>query len=166
MGALLAADENNIRSLPVTQRLEKLEHIFKNSKDESERWDAVWLCGEIAETLKPGSDVFNKIADLFAWVLKNDDNIVVRHEVCYQISGRNMRNKIPDLAWSGLNDPSDLVRHEAIECLGIIHADNEVKTVEKALKDSSKNVRDTARFVLKRMRRTKGKKFDPQTQAY
>ena len=71
MGALLAADENNIRSLPVTQRLEKLEHIFKNSKDESERWDAVWLCGEIAETLKPGSDVFNKIADLFAWVLKN-----------------------------------------------------------------------------------------------
>ena len=162
----LAVDEASIRALSMGKRLEKLEHIFKNSNDESERWDAVWLGGEIAAEVLPESSIFKKLADMFAYVLRYDDNIVVRHEVCYQIAGRNMREKIPDLAWSAQNDPSDLVRHEATECLGIIHADDEIETIEKALKDPSKNVRDTASFVLKRMKRTKGEKFNPYTTSF
>jgi len=166
MAKQLALDEKNIRSLPIPERIERLEHIFKNSGDESERWDAVWLTGEIIADVESNGAIFKKIADLFAWVLRYDENIVVRHEVCYQIAGRDMREKIPDLVWSALNDPSDLVRHEATECLGIIHADDEIETIQKATNDPSKNVRDTAYFVLKRMNRTKGKKFSPETSAY
>ncbi len=99
-------------------------------------------------------------------MLRHDDNIIVRHEICYQIAGRNMREKIPDLAWSALNDPSDLVRHEATECLGIIHADDEIETIKKAIKDPSQTVRDTAFFVLKRMKRTNGIEFNPSTTSF
>jgi len=163
MAQSMALDEENIRALPLQERIHTLEYIFKNSEDESKRWDAVWLLGEVAEELADNNPLLQKVEDLCAYVLRYDDNSIVRHEVCYQIAGRDMQSKIPDLVWSALNDPSDLVRHEATECLGIIHADKEIETVKKATKDPSKNVRDTAEFVLKRMKRTAGKKFDPTT---
>jgi len=162
----LAIDEQSIRGLPIGKRLARLNDILKNNNDESVRWDAVWLLGEIVAQLNPEDRFFKKVSDLSAYVLRHDDNIIVRHEICYQIAGRNMREKIPDLAWSALNDPSDLVRHEATECLGIIHADEEIETIKKATKDRSQNVRDTAFFVLKRMKRTNGKEFDPLTASF
>jgi HEAT repeat protein len=166
MAQSMALDEENIRALPLQERIRTLESIFKNSDDESKRWDAVWLLGEVAEELADNNPLLENVSDLCAYVLRYDDNSVVRHEVCYQIAGRNMRDKIPDLVWSALNDPSDLVRHEATECLGIIHADEEIETIKKAAKDPSKNVRDTADFVLKRMKRTTGKKFNPTTTSF
>jgi len=39
--------DKNIRDLPLEERAERIEDIFKTSDDESERWDAVWLGGEI-----------------------------------------------------------------------------------------------------------------------
>ena len=166
MAQSMALDEENIRALPLEDRIHTLEYIFKNSDDESKRWDAVWLLGEVAEELTDNNPLLQNVSDLCAYVLRYDDNSIVRHEVCYQIAGRNMRDKIPDLVWSALNDPSDLVRHEATECLGIIHAHEEIGTVIKATKDPSKNVRDTAEFVLKRMERSKGKPFDPTTTSF
>ena len=161
-------DENEIKTLPVEERLQKLETIFKNSSDESERWDSVWLAGEIAAQAGENTPLFNKVADLFSWILKNDDNTIVRHEVCYQISGRNMLEKIPDLREAGLHDESALVRHEAIECLSIIHAndDETLAAFKQATKDPDKHVRDTAHFVLKRFNRTLKRKFEPDTTAY
>jgi hypothetical protein len=160
----LALDDNELRKLPLEERFSKLEYIFKNSDDESSRWDAVWLAGEIPVEVGLKGPLFDKVADLYAWVLKNDDNAVVRHEVCYQIAGRNMRDKIPDLAESGLNDKSALVRHEAIECLGIIYAFDQIPAMKKALDDPSEYVRETARMVLKRMERIKGKEFKPESE--
>jgi len=162
----LAIDEQSIRSLPIGKRLASLNDILKNNNDESVRWDAVWLLGEIVAQLNSEDRFFKKVSDLCAYVLRHDDNIIVRHEICYQIAGRNMREKIPDLAWSALNDPSDLVRHEATECLGIIHADDEIETIKKATKDPSQTVRDTAFFVLKRMKRTNGIEFNPSTTSF
>lgn len=160
----LALDDKKIRSYPLEERVNVLEDIFKNSNDESLRWDAVWLAGEIPELVGLKGPLFDKIADLFAWVLKNDDNSVVRHEVCYQISGRNMRSKIPDLVDAGLHDESALVRHEAIECLGIIRAFDQMDAIKHALNDSSEHVRITARMVLKRMGRYQGKEFVPESE--
>jgi hypothetical protein len=160
----LALDENELRKLPLEERISKLEEIFKNSDDESARWDAVWLAGEIPVDVGLKGPWFDRVADLFEWVLKNDDNAVVRHEVCYQIAGRNMRNKIPNLVESGLYDKSALVRHEAIECLGIIYAFDQIDVLKKALDDSSEYVRETARMVLKRMERLKGKEFKPEAE--
>lgn len=157
----LALDDKKIRQFPLEERVKVLEDIFKNSKDESLRWDAVWLGGEIPEEVGLKGPLFDKVADLFAWVLKHDDNSIVRHEVCYQIAGRNMRKKIPDLLEAGLHDKSALVRHEAIECLGIIRAFETRDSIAQALKDPDPHVRETARMVLKRMDRYVGQKFDP-----
>jgi HEAT repeat protein len=84
--------------------------------------------------------------------------------VCYQIAGRNMRDKIPDLVESGLHDKSALVRHEAIECLGIIRAFDKIDVMKKALDDPSEYVRETARMVLKRMERLQEKEFKPEAE--
>ena len=155
----LALDDHRIREFPLEKRVEIIEQIFKNSDDESLRWDAVWLAGEIPEQVGLKGPLFDKVADIYAWVLKNDDNAVVRHEVCYQIAGRNMRKKIPDLVEAGLQDKSALVRHEAIECLGIIRAFDHMDAMKKALEDPSPYVVETARMVLKRMERYQGKEF-------
>lgn len=164
----VAFDEKEIRALPIEERLSKLELTLKNSPDESERWDAVWMIGEIAAEAGEGTPLYNKVADLFSWDLKHDDNSVVRHEVCYQIAGRNMMHKVPDLIESGLHDQSALVRHEAIECLSIIHAhdDDTLAAFENATQDPNEYVRETAYFVLKRVDRTKKRKFEPETSAY
>ncbi|NIT60660.1 MAG: HEAT repeat domain-containing protein, partial [Aliifodinibius sp.] len=84
--------------------------------------------------------------DLFAWVLKNDPNDVVRHEVCYQIAARNMRRIIPELAHAANYDPSPLVRHEATECLMIIRAVDQIDAIKKSLEDENESVRNTARL--------------------
>lgn len=146
-----------IKSLPLEERTERIEQIFKTSKDESERWDAVWLGGEIPVEVNLEGPLFEKMTDLFAWVLKNDPNDVVRHEVCYQIAARNMTRIVPDLAYAANYDPSPLVRHEATECLMIIRATDQMETIERSLKDENESVRNTAELVLKRMNRYKSK---------
>ncbi|ABX12358.1 hypothetical protein Nmar_0462 [Nitrosopumilus maritimus SCM1] len=146
-----------IKAMPLEERFLKLEEIFKTSKDESERWDAVWLAGEIPVEVGLKGPLFEKTTDLFAWVLKNDDNDVVRHEVCYQIAARNMRRIIPELAYAANYDPSPLVRHEATECLMIIRATDQIDAMKRSCQDENESVRNTAELVLKRMRRYKSK---------
>jgi len=149
--------DKNIRDLPLEERTKKIEEIFKTSNDESERWDAVWLGGAIPVEVNLKGPLFEKMTDLFAWVLKNDPNDVVRHEVCYQIAARNMIRIIPELAHAANYDPSSLVRHEATECLMIIRAIDQIDAVKKSLHDKNESVRNTARLVLKRMERYKSK---------
>jgi HEAT repeat protein len=146
-------DENKLRELPVDVRLSTCERIIKNDSDESKRWDAIWLVGEIAEKRDAEDPMFVKAADLMEWVLKNDDNGVVKHEACYQIAGRNMRTKIPVLVESALNDKSILTKHEAIESLGLMRAFEAVDLIRDAEIDPSIDVRETARFVIKRLQR-------------
>ena len=146
-------DENKLRDLTDEQRLLTCECIIKNDDDESKRWDAVWLIGELAENKDPDDPMFTKAADLMEWVLKNDNNGVVKHEACYQIAGRNMRTKIPSLVESALNDKSILTKHEAIESLGLMRAFEAVDLIRDAEIDPSIDVRETARFVIKRLTR-------------
>lgn len=151
--AIEVYDENKLRELPDVERLLTCERILKNDSDESKRWDAVWLIGELAENRNEGDPIFDKVADLNEWVLKNDDNGVVKHEACYQIAGRNMRSKIPALVESALNDDSILTKHEAIESLGLMRAFDAVDLIRNAETDPSRDVRETARFVIKRLSR-------------
>jgi len=146
-------DENKLRELSEEDRLLTCERILKNDSDESKRWDAVWLVGEIAEKKSSDDPMFIKAADLMEWVLKNDDNGVVKHEACYQIAGRNMRSKIPILVESALNDKSILTKHEAIESLGLMRAFESIDMIRDAEVDPSIDVRETARFVIKRLNR-------------
>jgi len=146
-------DESMIRNLPYSKRFETCSNIIQREKDESRRWDAVWLVGEMAEELNRGDQLFEKVADLMSWILKNDNNGVVKHEACFQIAARNMRNKIPDLIDSFLHSPSVLTKHEALEALGLMRATESTPLIKNALKDPSPDVRETAEFVLKRFKR-------------
>lgn len=146
-------DEGNIRQLAPRERLDSCISILKNSNDESMRWDAVWLAGEIAETSDPNSPIFDEISDLMCWVLDNDNNGVVKHEAAFQIAARNMRKKIPNLVNSCLHDKSPLVRHEALESLGLMRAFEAKELIMNALNDPNNAVIETAAFVLKRFAR-------------
>jgi len=152
----LIFDDTGIRKLPEDERLIQCEKIIKYEKDESMRWDAVWLAGEIATSTNVGDSkqyLFDKVSDLMAWVLKNDENGVVKHEACYQIAARNMRKNIPDLVHASLHDASVLTRHEALESLGLMRAIEVVDIIKNCLSDPSIDVQETAYFVLKRLKR-------------
>lgn len=146
-------DEYEIRKLPPRERLNKIMQVLRNERDESIRWDSIWLAGEITEVINIDDPIFDEIADVMVWVLQNDDNGIVKHEAAFQIGVRNMRAKIPHLINSALNDKSELVRHEAIEALGLMRAHECKETLKKMLEDPSEAVRETAVFVLKRLDR-------------
>jgi len=154
-------DEYEIRKLPLEERYEKCAEILRNEHDESKRWDAVWLVGEVAELAGPSKPIFHKVADLMDWVLKNDNNGVVKHEACFQIAARNMRKKIQSLVDAALYDKSGLVKHEALESLGLMRAHESQDEIMKALNDTNPDVSETATFVLKRLERFKGTTYKP-----
>jgi len=153
--AIQIFDEQNLRSLPDEERFIICEKTLKTEKDESKRWDAVWLIGELAEDKNQDDPMFQKVSDVIEWVLKNDDNGVVKHEACFQVAARNMRHKIPALVDTALHNDSILAKHEAIESLGLMRAFEAESLIKKALDDSSVDVRETAKFVLKRFDRLK-----------
>ena len=148
-------DENNIRSFSPDKRFLVCEQILKNEKDESKRWDAVWMIGELAEKKDQNDPLFRKVSDVLEWVLNNDDNGVVKHEACFQVAARNMRNKIPVLVNTALHNKSILAKHEAIESLGLMRAFEAESLIQTALDDPSSDVRETAAFALKRFERLK-----------
>lgn len=146
-------DDIGARTMPNSKRFKTLKKILETSDDESLRVDAVWLTSEMVETIGQSNPLFDKIADLLVWVLQNDESAVVQHEAAFELGAKNMRKKIPDLIKSALHDKKVLVRHEAIEALGLIRSQEPRKALKKALEDSSEDVRETAIFVLKRLDR-------------
>lgn len=153
--AIEVFDENKLRELSDEERFTACEFILKNEKDESNRWDAVWLIGELAENKTDEDPLFRKVADVIEWVIKNDDNGVVKHEACFQIAARNMRKKIQVLVDAALYDKSVLTKHEAIESLGLMRAFEAEDLIKDAVNDPSIDVRETVEFVLKRFDRLK-----------
>jgi hypothetical protein len=153
--AIEVYDKNKLRDLSEEERMLVCERIIKNDNDESKRWDAIWLLGEIAENKNQDDPMFEKVADIMEWTLRNDSNGVVKHEACYQIAGRNMRSKIPVLIDAALNDKSILTKHEAIEALGLMRATESIDLIRDLEVDPSIDVRETARFVIKRLNRLK-----------
>lgn len=155
-------DEGKIRELNDEERFVACEYILKNESDESKRWDAVWLVGELAENKNEGNSMFDKVAEIMGWVIKNDNNGVVKHEACYQIAARNMRKMIPILIDAALFDTSILTKHEALESLGLMRAFEVENLIKKAAGDPSVDVRETVEFVLKRFERMKNTgKYEP-----
>jgi len=152
---MIIFDEYETRRMPLRERLDKVTQILRNEKDESIRWDAVWLAGEITEAVEKEDPILSEIADLMVWVLRNDDNGIVKHEAAFQIGVRNMRTKIPDLLYSAMNDKSEIARHESIEALGLMRAHEAAEKLEEMTTSPSDAVRETAIFVLKRLARLK-----------
>ena len=143
---------SNMINLPIQQRFDVCSNILKTELDESLRVEAVWVVGSILDS-EIDISLREKIEDLLADVLKNDNNVVVKHEAGYQLGEHSVMRKLPALMESALYDPSELVRHESIEAIGLLEAIEAREDIKKALNDKNDAVRQTAQFVIKQLDR-------------
>lgn len=95
-----------------------------------------------------GEDVVPYIAS----VLKEDSNELVRHEAAFSLGQMCLRSGISPLENATRNDPSLFVRHEAAVALGVIGSQDAKETLQKALEDSSEQVRDSAVVALSNLK--------------
>lgn len=95
-----------------------------------------------------GEDVVPHISS----VLKNDSNELVRHEAAFSLGQMCLRSGIKPLEDATRNDPSLFVRHEAAVALGVIGSQDAKDTLQKALDDTSEQVRDSAVVALSNLK--------------
>ena len=88
------------------------------------------------------------IVPYVAKILKNDPNELVRHEAAFSLGQMCLRSGIKPLEGATRDDPSLFVRHEAAVALGVIGSQEAKETLQKALQDSSEQVRDSAVVAL------------------
>ena len=103
---------------------------------------------------KEKQDICNEVRDAFDWAMDNEPSCVPHHEICYQISQRDIRELIPKMAHIAVNHKSEVSRHEYVECLANIMAWDELESIlPRMLNDSNKDVRETAKYCEDRLRR-------------
>lgn len=98
--------------------------------------------------------MFSKIKNAFDWAMDNEPSCVPHHEICYQVSQRDIRELIPKMVQIALNHKSVVSRHEYIECLANIGAWPEIESILPiVLNDPNPDVRETAEYCKDRFRR-------------
>lgn len=157
--------ENRLNELDPETRLEvSIEKITNGKNSESQRWDCLIIISELYVKLKKnqfselGSQKIkkmeSKIESTLEWMIYNEKNCVVHHEIAYQIAARNMTRLIPDMVHAALHSKSIVSRHEYLECLGVMKAFDELKNIIPiSLKDKNKDVKQTAEFAKDRLSR-------------
>lgn len=144
----------NLRSMllkPFSERWKICSSIIQDEIDPSLRVEAIWVLGDSFHEISDTDKV--KIAELMETILKNDNNAIVKHEACFLIGENNLKEKIPLLRKMALESTSELVRHEAIEALGLLQDFESKATLQKALTDPNTAVKQTAEVVLKQLER-------------
>ena len=162
--------ENKLNSLPPSIRLSVCVEKIKNGKNsDSQRWDCLIIISELYVKLskknipgisvKEAQQMVSEIESTLRWMVYNEKNCVVHHEVAYQIAARNMTNLISDMVFAALHSDSVVSRHEYLECLGVMKAFKDLKKIiPSALKDKNPDVRQTAEFAEDRMKRYSNEK--------
>lgn len=155
--------ENRLNELDPETRLEiSIEKIKNGKNSESQRWDCLIIISELYVKLKKNQHkelgtrkikkMISKIESTLKWMIHNEENCVVHHEVAYQVAARNITQLIPDMIDAALHSKSIVSRHEYLECLGVMKAFDELEEVIPiALKDKNPDVRQTAEFAKDRL---------------
>jgi len=157
--------ENRLNELDPETRLEvSIEKITNGKNSESQRWDCLIIISELYVKLSKNQyndlgkqkikKMISKIESTLKWMIHNEKNCVVHHEVAYQVAARNITNLVPDMVEAALHSKSVVSRHEYLECLGVMKAFDELKKIlPKMLKDKNPDVRETAEFAKDRLSR-------------
>jgi HEAT repeat protein len=145
---------------PVDERVEHCMAILEKSSDNSLKVEALWILADSFAEILPNSPQREQIGKFLESVLDNDKSAVVKHEACYVIGENNLRKQIPNLQRAALGDQSELVRHEAVEALGLLQDFGSEPIIKKALNDPSLAVKETAEVVLKQLERAKRNDLD------
>lgn len=152
-------DEYGLSALPVKERLAKCTEIIKTDKSAPKRWIAIYVTGEICyETHEHDKE----IGDLMAWVCHNEKNDIVKHEACFQIGLRNLKDHIDVLLDVAVHHRGhEISRHEAIEALGLMRAHDSHDQIKRSLDgltySDSIAVKQSAQFVLELLELLKDK---------
>ena len=80
--------------------------------------------------------------------LEDDKNALVRHEAAFSLGQIGYQTAMPALFNAVKSDPSYFVRHEAAVALGVIGSEEGREILNKALKDESEEVRESAIIAL------------------
>ncbi|MDH3611311.1 MAG: hypothetical protein OEM79_06070 [Nitrosopumilus sp.] len=157
--------ENKLNELFPKTRLAVCVEKIKNGKNsESQRWDCLIILSELYVKLKDNqfpefspekiNEMISEIESTLKWMIYNEKNCVVHHEVAYQVAARNIINLIPDMVYAALHSESVVSRHEFTECLGVMKAFDELQEIiPSILQDNNQDVRQTAQFAKDRMER-------------
>jgi HEAT repeat protein len=145
---------------PIDERIEHCMAILSENPDTSLKVEALWILADSFAEIPPNSPLREQIGKFLESVLGNDKSAVVKHEACYVIGENNLRKQIPKLQRAALDDQSELVRHEAIEALGLLQDFGSEPIIKKALNDPSLAVKETAEVVLKQLERAKRNDLD------
>ncbi len=125
---------------------EKDKEYFVNLLDNE---DFVIRCRAVCILVDMGGE---DVVPYIASVLKEDSNELVRHEAAFSLGQMCLRSGISPLENATRNDPSLFVRHEAAVALGVIGSQDAKETLQKALEDSSEQVRDSAVVALSNLK--------------
>lgn len=129
------------------ERYEKKDkEYFVNLLDNE---DFVIRCRAVCILVDMGGE---DVVPYIARVLKKDSNELVRHEAAFSLGQMCLRSGISPLEDATRNDPSLFVRHEAAVALGVIGSQDAKATLQKALEDSSEQVRDSAVVALSNLK--------------
>ena len=162
--------ENKLNQLDPKLRLAICIHKIKNKNSSvSQRWDCLVIISELYVKIQQESladipalqskKILVQIEDILQWMIYNESNCVVHHEVAYQIAARNIRRLVPDMIWSAINSKSIVSRHEYIECLGVMKAFDALDGIlDTILYDKNSDIKETAEFVLDRTKRYSNEK--------
>jgi len=157
--------EDTLNKLKPATRLQISIQIIKNTESSiSQRADGLIIICELYQKLtnnqydflKTKSDNMKKeIRNTIQWMLYNEKNCVVHHELFYQIAARNMTELVPDMAYCAEHSKSIVSRHEALENLGMMKAWKYIKIIQNALDDPNPDIAQTAQWAMNRYARYK-----------
>ena len=136
--------------------LEELEPADEGKGDQSVRWDCILILQRTAEEVRDiDPKLFDEIGELLASILLTDPSGFVRHEAAFMLGYLDMYKQKDALRKAALHDKIDVVRHEAVEGLGL-QRDGDVGFFEEVIEnDSSEGVKETAVIFVKRAKRLK-----------
>ncbi|CDO65821.1 deoxyhypusine hydroxylase [Plasmodium reichenowi] len=104
---------------------------------------ALYECREVYK------DDIDEVINILTYALKNNDSILLRHEIAYVI-GQISNEKCNNILINLLSDENEniMVRHEAAEGLAAIGSESNIPIIKKYLNDSNVEVRETCELAL------------------
>lgn len=133
---------------------DELEPADEGKGDESVRYDCLLVMQRTVEEVRDTDPkLFDEIGELFGSMLLTDPSGFVRHEAAFQLGYLDMYKQKDALKKAAIYDNNDIVRHEAVEGLGLLRNDD-VGFFEWVIEnDSSAGVKETAVIFVKRASR-------------
>ena len=145
------------------------KRIMSKNSGISQRADALIVMCELYQKLSDGMYNLDKkqrietkeeIESVIRWMMDNENNCVIHHELFYQIAARNMYCLVDDMAFCAKNSKSIVSRHEAIENLGMMMAWQHLDIIKNALDDKNQDIVETAQWAMSRYERYKDSKWE------